>query len=103
MPYKDPNRQREYNNEWTRKRAQSIRDELSAMKLERGCIDCGYNADHRALEWDHIVPRNGAPTVGSVVARGRAAAMKEIEKCVVRCANCHRIKTYKTGEFRKTA
>lgn len=103
MPYKDPERQRAYNNEWTRRRSQRLRDELDALKLESGCVDCGYREDARALEWDHIIPRNGGPTVGSIAARGRAAVMKEIEKCVVRCANCHRIKTYSKGEHRKTA
>lgn len=103
MPYKDPEKQRAYNNEWTRKRSQRLRDELDKIKLEQGCIDCGYKENARALEWDHITPRKGAPTVGSIVARGRAAVMKEIEKCVVRCANCHRIKTYESGEHLKTA
>ena len=105
MPYKDPEKQRAYNNEWTRKRALRLREELDAIKVERGCVDCGYNADARALEWDHIIPRGGnhVPTVSRLMAHGRRRVMEEIEKCEVRCANCHRIKTYQAGEHRKTA
>lgn len=57
------------------------------------CIDCG-EADPVVLEFDHVSP-NGKRGCVSVLARGcsRKALLAEIDKCVVRCANCHRRKT----------
>ena len=34
-------------------RSAAVRDELRAYKLKHGCADCGYNAHHIALEFDH--------------------------------------------------
>lgn len=59
------------------------------------CVDCG-ESDPIVLEFDHITgtKRN---TVMKMVADGYSinTIKKEIGKCVVRCANCHKRKTYK--------
>lgn len=59
------------------------------------CIDCG---DTRipVLEFDHV--RGTKRTnIGLMVTRGYAinTILSEIDKCEVRCCNCHRIKTIK--------
>ena len=68
-----------------------IRDELNAIKLAAGCCDCGYNAHPAALDFDHVRGDKAAdvPLCGSI-----ASALEEAKKCVVRCANCHRIRTH---------
>ena len=68
---------------------------LDALKLERGCADCGYREHPRALDWDHI----GSDKVADVgrLAHNRISMKRllaEIAKCEVVCANCHRIRTY---------
>lgn len=54
------------------------------------CVDCG-NSDIVVLEFDHVRGKkiNG---VGKMVAEGYSLAkiIEEIEKCEVRCCNCHR-------------
>lgn len=57
------------------------------------CIDCGYY-DIRALEFDHINDDKEA-NVADLVARGYSLerVKKEMDKCEVVCANCHRIRT----------
>lgn len=64
---------------------------LSAIKMSRGCIDCGYKAHPEALEFDHVYGKKEC-----VVSRawGLKRAIAETSKCEVRCANCHRIATY---------
>lgn len=56
------------------------------------CVDCGYN-DIRALDFDHVrgQKRN---EVSALVTKGCSlkAIEEEINKCEVRCANCHRIR-----------
>lgn len=59
------------------------------------CVDCG-NRDIRVLEFDH---RDGATKVLPIaVLAGQGYSLvrvqAEIEKCDVRCANCHRIRTH---------
>lgn len=58
------------------------------------CVDCG-NSDIRVLEFDHIrgTKVNG---VGKLMGDGHSIAViqTEIDKCEVRCRNCHTIKTY---------
>jgi len=64
------------------------------FKLAAACFDCGYNSQVEALEFDHI---NGAKHkgIGSMHGQGWPQFLKEVGKCVVRCANCHAIKTHK--------
>jgi len=82
-----------------RKKSTRLRSErrawLDALKLERGCTDCGYNAHPRALEWDHIGTDKVA-NVGYMVHEGASMErlLLEIAKCEVVCANCHRIRTH---------
>lgn len=73
-------------------RYQARRDFLSRTKLTLGCIDCGYKAHPAALEFDHVEGEKRF-NVGGMGARSWESVFAELAKCVVRCANCHRIKT----------
>ena len=57
------------------------------------CMDCG-ECDPVVLEFDHVKGIKVA-SISSLVAMGYSipTIQKEIEKCEVRCANCHRKKT----------
>ena len=56
------------------------------------CVDCGED-NILILEFDHV---RGKKTFGVCVMGNRIFTIetiqKEIDKCEVRCANCHRIK-----------
>lgn len=67
---------------------------------EHPCVDCG-EADPLVLEFDHL--RDKVYDVGYMVAAGRAwsSIVREIEKCEVRCANCHRRVTAKRANWRR--
>lgn len=67
------------------------REAMAAYKLEVGCVDCGYNAHPAALDFDHVdgVKSFSISRMGGMKPEKLAA---ELEKCVVRCANCHRIR-----------
>lgn len=58
------------------------------------CIDCG-ESDPVVLEFDHRNGSNKLFAIGAVLNKGFAikTIMNEIEKCDVRCANCHRRRT----------
>lgn len=59
----------------------------------KGCIDCG-ETDPRVLEFDHVRGQK-IITISELVrqAPSHDRLMIELEKCEVRCVNCHRIKT----------
>ena len=63
--------------------------------LARGCADCSTK-DLRVLEFDHRDPAEKTGGISHLLARGCSweTIQKEIEKCDVVCANCHRIRTY---------
>ena len=67
---------------------------------EHPCVDCS-NSDPRVLEFDHV---RGEKTHNvsdlSSLHFCWETILKEIEKCDVRCANCHRLKTFNQFSWR---
>lgn len=63
---------------------QYIRD----YKLSKGCSICGYKKCASALVFHHV---NGNKEFDMFLAANRKLEItkKEIEKCIVLCANCH--------------
>lgn len=71
------------------------REEWQAYKKTLKCVQCG--AAHPAIIDFHHVNRNdpNKQKVHKLICSGRfAAAYEEIKKCMVLCANCHRILHY---------
>lgn len=96
---------REYDNNHYKKneyRRNYIRENQKRRELETNsyileylnnhpCVDCG-ETDPVVLEFDHV--RGEKKKEISILKRSSLKAVKrEIEKCEVRCANCHRRKT----------
>jgi hypothetical protein len=72
-----------------------INDHLKANP----CVDCG-ETDIVVLEFDHVGEAGTKHFSISDATRsgyGMAKIKAEIAKCEVRCANCHRKKTYERG------
>lgn len=62
----------------------------------KSCIDCGIS-DPILLEFDHIDPSTKDIEVCKMMQLGYSVEriQKEIDKCEIRCANCHRLRTAK--------
>ncbi|MDE1010550.1 MAG: hypothetical protein OSB38_33295 [Paraburkholderia fungorum] len=73
---------------------------LRSYLLTHPCVDCG-EPDIVVLEFDHRAGVEKKFDIGAAVTRGfsKRAIEEEIAKCDVRCANCHRRKTYKERGF----
>lgn len=69
-----------------------IRDVIEEAK-NVPCMDCGIRYPHYVMDFDHRNPDEKEINVG--VTRSLNKTLKEIEKCDVVCANCHRIRTWK--------
>lgn len=104
--YKDPERQRAYCREHYKNNkeayAESKKKTLPArrkrnrvyvarLKLEAGCSKCSYNEHPAALDYHHTKDKN--MSIARLAARQVSLKTldKEIAKCVVLCANCHRV------------
>lgn len=62
------------------------------------CVDCG-ETDIVVLDFDHL--RDKKFNICQSLTNGMESVKKEIEKCEVRCSNCHRRKTAKMRGTRK--
>ena len=86
---------REYQRISGRIRRKKTQDVLSQIKLDSGCVDCGYNNHPVALDFDHIDPSTKKFCISKgLSSRKLETVLKEVAKCEIRCANCHRIKSY---------
>jgi hypothetical protein len=65
---------------------------INSMK-EAPCMDCGGRFPPCAMDFDHA---NGdkAATVSQMMFAPEADVLREIQKCELVCANCHRVRTF---------
>lgn len=77
---------------------QAIVDRVDAIKETTVCADCGGRFPACCMDFDHK-PGTKHNEVGTLIARSSEwkTIQREIEKCDVVCANCHRIRTKKKG------
>jgi hypothetical protein len=109
MPFKDPETRKAYHKEQSRKYYLANKEKVVArskatravgkarwdtFKRTLKCTKCGF--DHpAALDFHHVDPIEKENLVSKLVSNGCfAAAMEEVQKCIVLCANCHRIVHY---------
>ena len=108
MPYKSSAKQKAYQALWyernkirftakvrlnEKRTTLEVRKKIKEYFLTHPCIDCG-ESDWVVLEFDHCRGKK-KQAVASMVHRGYSwkIILEEINKCDVRCANCHRRKT----------
>lgn len=86
-----------------RDRRNKIRKYIQQYKQDAGCTDCKEDYPYYMLDFDHRPDEQKLFNISSWSNRsGFDEVVKEISKCDVVCANCHRIRTYqrldKSGE-----
>lgn len=77
------------------------RERLIAYLATHPCVDCG-ESDFRCLDFDHVTGKK-FKDISLMMRSGYSweSVQKEMLKCVVRCANCHRKKTYESTSTRR--
>ncbi len=78
-----------YMREAVKRRRRKLR-EMAREYAGGKCVLCGYNKCARALSFHHLDPKKkdfGVSAKG--LTRSWEAIRKEINKCVLLCANCH--------------
>ena len=106
MPYKDPQvkkaKHAEYSREHylrnqaetkakTKETKSKLKAEWYAFKATLKCAHCGF-FHIAALDFHHEDPVTKEGNIHDFISNGQfAKAYEEIKKCIVLCANCHRI------------
>lgn len=109
MPYKDPAVRKAKGKEYSRKnylgkyaerrekinaRRKELNQEWKKYKATLKCIKCGFS-HIAALDFHHVDPKEKEYDVNRLISNGQfKKAEEELKKCVVLCANCHRIHHY---------
>ena len=70
--------------------------------MEKGCVDCGYDASGYSLQFDHLPGHEKLYEVSRMAGHAKVKILKEIEKCEVVCANCHALRTVERNNQRRT-
>lgn len=79
---------------WEKRRNKELRD-IVINRMIDGCIDCGQK-NILTLEFDHKDGKEKREHSIAKLMNSRCSPerlIQELDKCEVRCANCHRIKT----------
>jgi hypothetical protein len=71
-------------------RQREIKETINELKIKTGCKLCKYKKSPMALHYHHFED-NKEHNIAKMVTQGRAilSIMKEINKCILLCANCH--------------
>jgi hypothetical protein len=104
LAYTDPVKEQAYKEKY---RLQYHRRKrwIDKIKLSAGCEICGYKEHPAALDFDHKNPDEKEFLIPRFLGRGNIARLfREIRKCRVICANCHRVHSrdqWNSGQTRK--
>ena len=93
------NKRRQYQNELRRQQRKDNRAFIKAYKTNVPCMDCKQGFSPCCMDFDHRDPSLKTSIVSKMVVYGRNRLKREIAKCDIVCANCHRIRTHKRRQY----
>lgn len=100
MPFKDPEKRREYKKEW-HKRNRRPKDKQTSLQRKKDiarkarqmpCFACKQEFHYCAMDLHHVDPSQKEKSISTLIKSGGYEALEnEIKKCVPLCSNCHRL------------
>ena len=75
--------------EYQKKRYNELLDVFQQWKGTLKCSRCG-ESDHACLDFHHSNPAEKEVGVIRQITKSMSSVLRELKKCVVVCANCHR-------------
>lgn len=83
-------------NEKTRNRR--LARKIRAIEYKGGvCSACGNSFHPAAMDFHHLDPTTKDKDPGLMMSTSDEVLFKELDKCILLCANCHRIFHYENG------
>ena len=76
------------------------RELIDALKLARGCAECGFNQHPAALDFDHRPGTMKEFSIAGGLSYSWARIVAEMAKCDIVCANCHRVRTHIRQQYK---
>lgn len=73
------------------------RKEFVIKLKDKPCVDCGKKYPHYVMDFDHRSGESKLDSVSHLVNQNFLTyeqILKEVDKCDLVCANCHRIRTF---------
>ena len=82
---------------FNKRNAQKLRNKKAQIVKEMGgkCQDCGLIEDPRIYDLHHLDPNTKDYKIGQITTWSIERIRKEMKKCVLLCANCHRKRHFK--------
>jgi 5-methylcytosine-specific restriction endonuclease McrA len=60
------------------------------------CVDCGFVGHHSQMDFHHLDPTKKDKNIGHLIWQRTWEKIKEeIDKCILLCSNCHRLRHWK--------
>lgn len=76
---------------------------IQRWKQMKGCASCGVKLPHYCLDIDHVDPMDKPKRKANLITYLSSLSWinikKELSKCQILCANCHRMKTHEQKEY----
>lgn len=103
MPYRDKSVQKKYLQEHYKANSERykdahkrgrVRNKALILELKKnGCTSCGYNVHPDCLEFHHADSAKKDSTISNAIRDNWSVKrlLAEVEKCILLCANCHRL------------
>ncbi len=76
-------------------RRKAFRDFLDEAKTSRPCADCGNKFPSCVMDFDHMPGKKKSFCLGHAASCSLETVKREIAKCELVCANCHRMRTHR--------
>lgn len=79
--------------DYANKRRRKVKEQAIGYKGGK-CVDCGVIGHPSIYDFHHIDTKEKDFSLGNSV-KGFEAVKSELDKCILLCSNCHRIRHYK--------
>jgi len=90
MPLKD----KKARNAYSLKRRDKRKDQL-IERFGNKCADCGGSFHKAAYDFHHVNPLEKKFEIAPALDRNWQVILEEVDKCVMLCSNCHRVRHYR--------
>ena len=102
--YRQANKEKLYANDKQRTQERRVKNKLKAIDYLGGkCSHCGIVSEHRGIyDFHHLDTKEKEADPGSLMHYSWARIQKELDKCILLCANCHRIEHEKDNNVQHT-
>ena len=93
LQYRKDNKEKLATNDKQRTQERRVSNKLKAIEYLGGkCQHCGIVSKHRSIyDFHHLDTTEKEADPGSLMHHSWTKIQKELDKCILLCANCHRI------------